>query len=182
MLRDCFDSKTSKFVPDFYQEVQAFAYNLHNTTVDYSLISRPFSSSIKSELQAAGKSSVDSFIDGLIKLGVVSSIAVYPPSHSYFKISESMAGKAVPCESLYGCYREWCSRKGRSDIRSETFFRLAIKSVEGVSVKSARMAGKRMDVYIGLPKEVKEVIKLPVSQNDVAEVVEVKEEKTNAGH
>ena len=34
MLRECFDPKTSKFAPDFYEEIQAFAEELHNMVID----------------------------------------------------------------------------------------------------------------------------------------------------
>ena len=51
MLRECFDPKTSKFAPDFYGEIQAFADELQNMAIDWDLISRPYDSAIKSELQ-----------------------------------------------------------------------------------------------------------------------------------
>ena len=151
MLRDCFDSKTSKFVDDFYEEVQAFAFDLNNVEVDYDLISRPCASRIKAELQSAGMSSIDSYMKAVEKNGAVTMITSYPPSQNYFQINSAAAMKAIPCETLYGSYREWCSIKGRSDLRSETFVRLTAKSIRGVTVKAARFAGVKMDVYVGLP-------------------------------
>ena len=151
MLRDCFDPKTSKFAPTFYCELQAFAEELHRMTIDWDLISRPYNSAIKSELQNASMSSVDAFVFDVLQNGVVATIADYPPPPAYFKISDSAAARAVPCETLYGSYREWCQRKGRSDLRSETILRLAVRDVAGVAIRTARISGKKLDVYCGIP-------------------------------
>jgi hypothetical protein len=136
---------------DFHEEVQAFAFDLNNVEVDYDLISRPCASRIKSELQSAGMSSIDSYMQAVQKSGAVTMITSYPPSQNYFQINSAAAMRAIPCETLYGSYREWCSIKGRSDLRSETFVRLTAKSIRGVTVKAARFAGVKMDVYVGLP-------------------------------
>lgn len=158
MLRDCFDAKTSRPQPDFYEEIQAFAKDLKSFQIDWNLISRPYSSSIKKELQNASMGSVDAFICELISVGPSSIISDYPPGPSYFKISDSSAARAIPCETLYGSYREWCLRKGRTDLRSETMLRLALRDVPDVAIKRARILGRKMDVYVGLkvPKEEKE--------------------------
>lgn len=151
MLKECFDPKTSKFAPAFYGEVQAFAEELKSMIVDWDLISRPYNSAIKSELQNASMSSVDAFVFDVLQNGVVATIADYPPPPTYFKISDSAAARAVPCETLYGSYREWCQRKGRPDVRSETILRLGVRDVEGVAIRTARISGKKLDVYVGIP-------------------------------
>lgn len=158
MLRDCFDSRTSLPQPDFYGEIQAFAKELKTMKVDWNLISRPFSSLIKTELQNASMGSIDAFITEIISTGPSTALADYPPGPAYFKISDSSAARAVPCETLYGCYREWCLRKGRTDVRSETMLRLGLREVPAVSIKRARILGRKLDVYVGLktPKEEKE--------------------------
>ena len=120
-------------------------------TIDWDLISRPYNSSIKSELQNASMSSVDAFVFDVLQNGVVATIADYPPPPAYFKISDSAAARAVPCETLYGSYREWCQRKGRVDLRSETILRLAVRDVDGVAIRTARISGKKLDVYVGIP-------------------------------
>jgi len=156
MLRDCFDPKTSRPEPDFYREIQAFAEHLNSMAIDWNLIARPFTSSVKEELQHASMGSVDAFVRDLISCGPSSLIADYPPPSTYFRISESSAAKAIPCETVYGSYREWCQRKGRTDVKSETMLRLAIKDIEGVSVRKARILGRRMEVYVGFKTEEKE--------------------------
>tara|TARA_R110002020_G_scaffold12271_2_gene45190 strand:- start:5720 stop:7876 length:2157 start_codon:yes stop_codon:yes gene_type:complete len=158
MLRECFDQKTSRAQPDFLKEIQAFAKDLASMSVDWNLISRPYSSAIKTELQNASMGSADAFICELGRRGPSALIADYPPPANYFRISDASAAKAIPCETLYGSYREWCQRKGRVDTVSETMLRLAIKDIPDISVRGARILGRRMDVYVGLktPNEEKE--------------------------
>ena len=156
MLRDCFDPKTSRPNPGFYSEIQAFAHDLKTMDVDWRYIARPFSSKMKTELQAASMGSVDAFIAAIAREGVSEILSTYPPPPDYFKISDSAVLKAVPCETLYGCYRQWCGKKGRSDIRSETLLRLAMKDLPKLKVRSARIAGTRLDVYTGLPSRTDE--------------------------
>lgn len=157
MLRDCFDSKTSKFAPDFYEEIQAFADEMMAWKVDWDLISRPYSSTIKQELQSASMGSVDSFVCDLLREGPATLLGEYPPPPNYARVTDSIAARAVPCETLYGCYREWCQRKGRVDLRSETMVRLALRDMPGVTIKTARLLGRKMEVYVGIPSPKKEV-------------------------
>lgn len=151
MLQDCFDPKTSKFDPNFYQEVRGFAYHLKNLAIDWNLISKPHVSAVKEELQKASQSSADAFIDTLKKYGVVDVLTGYPAPPNYPRVTLTAAASAVPCETLYGSYREWCSRLGKKFANSEPMFRLAIKSLDGVKTKSARLGGKTLEVYLGLP-------------------------------
>lgn len=165
MLRACFDPKTSRPNPKFYKEIQAFASDLGKLDVDWDLISRPYRSSTKDELQSASMGSVDAYIAQMIQVGPVRMLASYPPGSNYVKVSDSAMAKAIPCESIYGSYREWCAKCGRSDVRSETLFRLGIKDIGNVRVVSARVAGTKLDVYVGIPvpTETKEgkLIKMP---------------------
>lgn len=109
----------------------------------------------------------------MIAYGAVAMLTAYPPTQGYIKVSDAVAGKTVPCETLYGSYREWCSRKGRTDLRSETFVRLAVKSVEKVEVKRIRLMGKKIDAYFNLPEAKKtEVIKLPKEKGGAVEIKE----------
>ena len=162
MLRECFDPKTSKFDPGFYGEIQAFADELNNMAIDWDLISRPYDSAMKIELQSASMGSIDAFVFDVLQYGPAGILADYPPPPTYFKVSDSAAARAVPCETLYGCYREWASRKGRTDLRSETILRLAMKDIGGITVRSARVGGRRLDVYVGIPspekKDAKSVV------------------------
>ena len=151
MLRDCFDPRTSRPQPDFYEELQAFAHDLKQLDVDWDLISRPYRSSTKDELQFASMGSVDSYINQMLQIGPSRMLAQYPAGPNYMKVSDSAMAKAIPCETLYGSYREWCLKSGRTDIRSETLFRLGVKDISKVKVVSARVAGSKVAVYIGIP-------------------------------
>ena len=151
MLQKCFDPKTSKFEPHFYKEVQAFAYHLKNMEIDWRLIARPYSTEIKLELQKASMGSLDSFAKEVEKYGASEILSNYPPGPNYIRISDRVASQVVPCETLYGAYREYCTRNGKPDIRSETMLRLVLRDIHGVSVAPARVGGKKVMVYKGLP-------------------------------
>ena len=101
--------------------------------------------------------SVDSFVCDLIREGPATLLGEYPPPPNYARVTDSIAARAVPCETLYGCYREWCQRKGRVDLRSETMVRLALRDMPGVTIKTARLLGRKMEVYVGIPSPKKEV-------------------------
>jgi hypothetical protein len=151
MLRNCFDAKTSSFAKDFYAEIQGFAYALKQTEVDWDLISYPYVNETKAELQVASMPSADAFVEVLSRRGPVDTISSYPPPSGYLKLADSVLGRAVPCETLYGSYREWCGREGRTGIYSEPIFRLSVKTLEGVTIKRARIPGKgTKEVYVGL--------------------------------
>ena len=83
--------------------------------------------------------------------GAVSVISDYPPPPEYFRLSESAYSRAVPCETLYGSYVEWSARNGRRDSRPEPELRLAIALLGSVKLKTASIAGRSVDLYIGLP-------------------------------
>mgnify|MGYP003146184520 CR=1 FL=1 len=150
MLRACFDAKTGNFAPDFYDEICAFADHLQQVQIDWNLISRPLTSPVKSQLQSASLGSVDSFISELIARGPVEILSEYPPPPNYIRMAEASITRAVPCETVYGSYREWCIRKGRTDIRSETILRLTVGDMPGMKIRPARVGGRKIDVYIGL--------------------------------
>ena len=150
MLRDCFDPQTSKFMPDFYQEIQGFAEHLVNLQVDYHLISRPHTTIMKQELQEASLGSAESFVEILTDIGPAATMGSYPAHSNYLRVADSVLSKAVPCETLYGTYREWCIREGRTDIKTERMFRLIVKDLPGVKIQKARISGRNLDVYMGL--------------------------------
>jgi len=150
MLRDCFDPKTGNFAPSFYDEICSFADYLQQIQINWDLISRPLNSLVKSQLQNASLGSVDSFTSELVARGPVDILSEYPPPSNYIRISEASVARAIPCETVYGSYREWCVRKGRTDVRSETILRLTIGDLPEVKIRPARIGGRKLDVYIGL--------------------------------
>tara|TARA_R100001594_G_scaffold24461_1_gene47998 strand:+ start:8315 stop:10234 length:1920 start_codon:yes stop_codon:yes gene_type:complete len=169
MLRDCFDAQSSTPMPGFRAEIEAFAWHLNTVQVNWQLIATPVVNQKKAELQRASMGSVDTFVCDLANYGAVAMLSNYPPGPSYLRVSDSAASKCVPCETLYGCYREWCQRNGRSDYRSETLVRLAVRDIDGTDVRPARIAGRKVDVYVGLPvPEVKKpagkVVALPTQE------------------
>ena len=153
MLRDCFDSKTSCFAPSFYSEVQAYAYMLKNMEIDWSLIAHPYNTEAKAELQSASMGSMESFARALMKSGASEVLSNYPPGPSYLRISEQASSTAVPCETLYGAYREYCAKTGKNDLYSENMLRLVVRDLPGVSVVPARIGGRKVQVYRGLPRQ-----------------------------
>ncbi|QDP58831.1 MAG: putative primase [Prokaryotic dsDNA virus sp.] len=156
MLQACFDSKTSKFATDFYEEIQGYANYLKNLQIDWNLIARPYNTDAKKEIQGASMGSMESFTLELSTNGASETLSNYPPGPSYLRISEQAAASVVPCETLYGSYREYCTKNGKNDMYSENMLRLAIRDIPGVSVVPARVGGRKVQVYRGLPKQKKE--------------------------
>lgn len=156
MLRDCFDPKTSKFEASFYEELQSFAHYLKHVSINWNLIARPYISGMKKELQEASQGSSEAFIEVLLRVGGAAVLADYPPPANYPRVSETVAIQAVPCETLYGSYREWCQRNGLYSPRTEAMFRLSLKALPSVTVKRARFSGRTMDVYVGLSAPAKQ--------------------------
>ena len=156
MLQKCFDSKTSKFATDFYEEIQGYADYLKNLQIDWNLIARPYNTAAKVEIQGASMGSMESFTLELTSNGAAETLSNYPPGPSYLRISEQAAGSVVPCETLYGSYREYCTKNGKTDMYSENMLRLVIRDIPGVSVVPARVGGRKVQVYRGLPKQKKE--------------------------
>jgi hypothetical protein len=156
MLQACFDSKTSNFSTDFYQEIQGYADYLKNLQIDWNLIARPYNTAAKTEIQGASMGSMESFALELSTNGAAEVLGNYPPGPSYLRISEQAAASVVPCETLYGSYREYCTKNGKNDMYSENMLRLVIRDIPGVSVVPARVAGRKVQVYRGLPKQKKE--------------------------
>lgn len=153
MLRDCFDSQTSEFSVSFREEVEAFAYHLHNMAVDWNLISRPIFTEAKRGLQGISAESLDAFCQEIISRGASAILTNYPPGPAYPRLGDVSDGKVVPCETLYGTYREWCERTGRRDVKAETMFRLSIQDLPSVSVVAAYMGGRKIQVYRNLPSQ-----------------------------
>jgi len=153
MLRDCFSPKTSTFSNDFYAEICGFAHELQQIDIDWRLIAYPYINTIKKELQYASLNSADAFIEQLRFVGPSQMLVRYPPANNYIHLTGTSLGKAVPCDTLYGCYREWCSREGRTGVYSEPLFRLTVKSMDTVRVRRARLPGKgTLTVYTGFPE------------------------------
>tara|TARA_R110002110_G_scaffold30408_1_gene107770 strand:+ start:64 stop:966 length:903 start_codon:yes stop_codon:yes gene_type:complete len=152
MLRECFSPKTSSFSAGFYTEICGFAHELQQVDIDWKLIAYPYLNTIKKELQYASLNSADAFIEQLKHVGPSQMLVRYPPPNSYVHFAGTALGKAVPCETLYGSYREWCSREGRTGMYSEPLFRLSVKSIGTVRIRRARVPGKgTLTVYTGLP-------------------------------
>jgi len=118
--------------------------------INWQLVAKPYNSLAKRELQAASRSSIEAFATELGESGPAGVLTDYPPGPTFARVSEAMLQRAVPCESIYGAYREWCSRNGRSDFRSETLLRLQIRDTLGTQIRKARIAGRKIDVYVGL--------------------------------
>ena len=153
MLQKCFDPKTSKFSRDFYGEVQAFAFTLKHMEVDWRLIARPYDTETKKELQNASLGSMESFASELRRVGASEVLSNYPPGPNYLRISDQAAATVVPCETLYGTYREYCTKNGKNDVCSENMLRLVIRDLPGVAVVPARIGGRKVQVYKGLPRQ-----------------------------
>ena len=151
MLRSCFDPKTQRFSSDFYQEIQGFAHALKRVEVDWYLLSRPYHSVAKQELQEISQGSLDAFLDFLKEHGPVRVMSEFPPSPTFPRVSEAAMSRAVPCRTLYGSYREWCDQSGRRDVQGEHILRNAIAQHFKVNIKAAHLGGRRMEVFIGLP-------------------------------
>ena len=151
MLRECFDPKTSKFAVSFHEEVQGFAHYLHNMQVDWNLISRPIFTEAKKGLQGISAESLDAFCHEIASKGTSTVLTNYPPGPMYPRLSDVSDGQVVPCETLYGTYREWCERTGRRDIKPEMMFRMVVRDFADTSVVSAYIGGRKIEVYRGLP-------------------------------
>jgi hypothetical protein len=152
MLSNCFNAKTSKFSAGFYKELQGYAHRLKSMEVDWKLVSRPYNTEVKTEIQNASMGSLESFAHEIDKNGATDVLTNYPPGGGYLRVTESIATRAVPCETLYGSYREYCSRNGRTDIKSETMLRLVIRTLPDVVIVPARVGGRKVHVYQGLKK------------------------------
>ena len=150
MLKRCFQPDLGIFTPAFQAEVCAFAKALHSVAVDYDLISRPHESAARKELQDASQSSVEGYLSDLQETGLAQMMTAYPPNTNYLRLSESALQRATPCETLYGSYLSWCERMGRKDAVSEAIFRLGVRALEGVRVKTLMRAGTRVKVYQGV--------------------------------
>ena len=67
-------------------------------------------------------------------------------------MSESVLQNCIPCERMYGSFREWCEAHGYSNIPPESELNLAIVSLPEVESTNARIAGTQVRVYVGLTK------------------------------
>lgn len=165
MLQDCFEPQRGVFTDSFRAEVAAFANALHSVQVDYDLISRPYDSDARRELQDASRSSSEAFLGDLREVGPSAMVTTYPPSADYMRVPEAALHRALPCETLYGSYVCWCSRNGRRDVVPESIFRLAVQSIEGVKVSSLMRGGSRVRIYRGLRG------KMPPADSDVNNLI-----------
>ncbi len=150
-LRGCFNSHTGTFDNSFRDEINAYAEQLYNMNIDWKLIANPLDTEARRRVQKASKSSIDGFLDDLKRFGLLSILQNYKPRLAP-RIADSVLENCVPCELLYGSYREWCERLGQLDIKSEAEFHLAVISLPKVETKMARLAGTRFRAYIGLSK------------------------------
>ena len=150
-LRGCFNSHTGTFDDSFRDEINAYAEKLYTMQIDWKLIANPLDTEARRRVQKASKSSIDGFLDDLKKFGLLSILQNYKPRLAP-RIADSVLENCVPCELLYGSYREWCERLGHLDIKSEAEFHLAVISLPRGETKMARLAGTRFRAYIGLSK------------------------------
>lgn len=151
MLRNCFDAKTSAFSLSFAQEAAAYCDHLRTIQIDWQLISFPFQTEARRQIQKASQTSVEKFVDMVYDHGAVGIVSDYPPPPEYFRLSDTALGQVVPCETLYGSYIEWCARTGRRDTKPEAELRLTITMLGGVKIQSVIVAGRHVDLYNGLP-------------------------------
>jgi hypothetical protein len=151
-LRKCFDSKRGTFEPIFRDEISSYAYYLRSLKVDWNLISRPLKTKAREQIQSASLSPIDAFLEDIKKLGALSILETYKPRLGV-RISESVLRNCIPCERLYGSFREWCESHGYNPVPSEA--ELAVISLPGVDKTSARIAGNRIRAYVGLTKKEK---------------------------
>ena len=162
MLRSCFDSRLGTFEPEFRDEMSSYAFFLKNLRVDWKLISNPLDTEARRRVQSASKSSIDSFVDEIQKMGIVSVMETYKPRIA-MRLSDAILENCIPCDRLYGSYREWCEAKGYQDVCPEAEIALAITSLPGVEKRNVRIAGTRIRAYIGLSqrKPVGSVVQFP---------------------
>lgn len=151
MLRTCFDSKKGTFEPMFRDEIASYAHFLKNLKVDWKLIAYPLDTKARRQVQSASRSSIDAFLHEIQKLGAISILETYKPRMGV-RMSDAVLQNCIPCERLYGSFREWCEAHGYSNIPPESELNLAIVSLPGVETTNARIAGTQVRVYVGLTK------------------------------
>ena len=154
MLRSCFDSKRGTFEPVFRDEVSSFAQYLNQLKIDWKLIAYPLDTQARRQVQSASRSSIDAFLDDIKKLGVLSILETYKPRMA-MRMTDAVTQSCIPCERLYGSFREWCESHGHQHIPTEAELGLAMVSLPGVEKTNARIAGTRVRVYVGLTKRQK---------------------------
>ena len=152
MLRSCFDSKRGTFEPVFRDEISSFAYHLQNLKINWRLIAYPLDTKARRQVQSASRSSIDAFLEDIKKLGAVSVLGTYKPRMGS-RVSEALLQTCVPCERMYGSFREWCESHGHQNIPTEAELGLAVISLPGVEKTNARIAGTKVRVYTGLIKK-----------------------------
>jgi hypothetical protein len=165
MLRRCFDAKRGTFEPIFRDEISSYAHYLRSLKIDWKLIARPLRTKAREQIQSASLSSIDAFIEDIKKLGTLSILETYKPRMGV-RISESVLQNCIPCERLYGSFREWCESHGYNPIPSEAELGLAVISLPGVEKTNARIAGNRIRAYVGLTKRQQpsgQVVDFPVN-------------------
>ena len=165
-LRGCFDSQMGTFEPRFRDEISSYAEYLHTLKIDWRLIANPLDTEARRRVQKASRSSLDGFLGDLKKFGLLSILENYKPRLAP-RIADSVLENCVPCELLYGSYREWCERLGHLDVRSESEFHLSVISLPRVETKMARLAGTRFRAYVGLSQPKKKeniVVQFPGTQ------------------
>ena len=138
----------------FRDEIASYAHYLKSLKVDWKLIAYPLDTKARRQVQSASRSPIDAFLHEIKKLGAVSVLETYKPRLGV-RISESVLQNCVPCERLYGSFREWCESHGYSNIPPESELNLAIVSLPGVDRTNARIAGTQVRVYVGLTKREK---------------------------
>ena len=167
MLRGCFNSKTATFNDSFAREIEAYCDHLNQVQIDWRLISFPFQTEARRQIQMASQTSVEKFVEMVYDQGAVGIISDFPPPPEYFRLSDGALSKAVPCETLYGSYVEWCSRTGRRACRPEAELRLTITLLGNVKLRGASVGGRHVELYLGLPGEKRnpqgKVIELPAT-------------------
>ena len=168
-LSRCFNPALGKYTKTFEEEISAFAHDLHALQVDYTLIARPHETKARVMLQAASRSSIETFARLVLQYGPASLITDYPPGPEFARVSIAGNKRAVSCELLYGAYRTWCERHGRRDMYQETNLRLCFQQMGAVSIKRIMIGGQYVYCYLGLPS--------PAQDNQEENVIDISSQR-----
>ena len=148
MLKDCFSPRNGTWTDSFLREIEGFAHALHALAVDYKLIARPCSSAAKRDLQGVSLPTILAYIRELQKAGALAMLSAYPPGdNAVYRVAPS--DTTVPTAALYQSYRTFCEQHGERDIKPEGPFRLSVKKMPGIALRTVTSAGQRVRVYTG---------------------------------
>ena len=148
-LPQCYKKDGTGFTDSFSAQVAGFASFLLAWKVDHELASKPLLSEAKTQIQEASQASPEAFLSVIRRLGISSVLTSWPPPIEHSRQGAGTAKGAVPTSYLYGSFVVWCQQRGLRP-EPEPIFRLSMTSSPGVSLKTARVAGERIQIYSGL--------------------------------